>query len=170
MDRRDFFIGAAAMLPVAAAAQALTLRDRVLGAWRILDADTINVATGVKKPWMGRPRPYSGIIMYLPNGLMSVQIGAARPSARAGAGFDSISDEEALSYAETWYAYYGRFEVDEENSQVRHFIEGSLFAFETGLTLVRNLRLDDDVLTLRTVNLSNGPEGETFNELTWKRL
>lgn len=170
MYRRDFFIGAAAMLPVAASAQALTLRDRVLGAWRILDAETVNVTTGVKRPWLGRPRPYSGIIMYLSNGLMSVQIGAARPSARAGAGFGSLSDEETRSYAETWYAYYGRFEVDEEKSQVRHFIEGSLFAFETGVTLVRTLRLNDGVLTLRTVDLLKGPEGETFNELTWARI
>jgi hypothetical protein len=170
MDRRNFFIGAAAMLPVAASAQAPTLRDRVLGAWRILDAETVNVATGARGPWRDRPRPYSGIIMYLPNGLMSVQIGAARPNARAGATFDSLSDEEARSYFETWYAYYGRFEVDEEKSQVRHFVEGSLFAFETGVTLVRTLRLEDDVLTLRTVNLLNGPAGETFNELTWARL
>jgi Lipocalin-like domain len=170
MDRRDFFIGAAAMLPAAASAQTLTLRDRVLGAWRIIDAETVNVNTGVKKPWLGRPRPYSGIIMYLPNGLMSVQIGAARPAPRAGAGFGSLSDEDTRSYAETWYAYYGRFEIDEEKSQVRHFIEGSLFAFETGVTLVRTLRLDDGVLTLRTVDLLKGPEGETFNQLTWVRL
>jgi hypothetical protein len=158
------------MLPVAASAQAPTLRDRVLGAWRIIDAETVNVATGVKKPWLGRPRPYSGTIMYLANGLMSVQIGAARPAARAGAGFGSLTDEDVRSYAETWYAYFGRFEVDEEKSQVRHFIEGSLFAFETGTTLVRSLRLDDGVLTLRTLNLLKGQDGETFNQLTWTRV
>ncbi len=158
------------MLPVAASAQAPTLRDRVLGSWRIIDAETVNVTTGTKRPWLGRPRPYAGMIMYLPNGLMSVQIGAARPAARVGAGFGSLSAEETRSYAETWYAYYGRFEVDERKSQVRHFIEGSLFAFETGVTLVRNLRLDDGVLTLRTVDLLKGPEGETFNQLTWARL
>ena len=169
MDRRDFFIGAAALIPVAAAAQAPTLRDRVLGAWRIIDAETVNVTTGAKTPWLGRPRPYTGIIMYLPNGLMSVQIGAARPAPRAGAGFGSLSNDEMRSYAETWYAYYGRFEIDEERSQVRHFVEGSLFAFETGVTYVRTVSLNDGVLSLRTVDLLSGPEG-TYNQLTWARL
>lgn len=170
MDRRDFFVGAAAIIPLAASAQAQTLRDRVLGAWRIIDAETVNVTTGVKTPWLGRPRPYSGIIMYLPNGLMSVQIGAARGAPRTGAGFGALSDDETRSYAETWYAYYGRFEIDEEKSQVRHFVEGSLFAFETGATLVRTVSLNDGVLSLRTVDLLTLPEGQTYNQLTWARL
>ena len=106
MDRRNFIAGTAGLLPVAVAAQVQTLRDRVLGAWRILDAETVNVATGVTKPWRGRPRPYSGIIIYLPNGLMSVQIGAARSAARVGAGFDSLTDDEIRQNAQTWYAYY----------------------------------------------------------------
>lgn len=169
MDRRDLFVGAAAFIPLAAAAQAPTLRDRVLGAWRIIDAETVNVTTGVKTPWLGRPRPYSGIIMYLPNGLMSVQIGAARPTPRAGADFGSLSDDETRSYADTWYAYYGRFEIDEEKSQVRHFVEGSLYAFETGVTYVRTVSLNDGVLSLRTIDALSGPQG-TYNQLTWARL
>ena len=46
--------------------------------------------------------------------------------------------------------FYGRFEIDERQSQVRHFIEGSLFAFETGVTLARAVSFENDVLT-RTV-------------------
>jgi hypothetical protein len=53
---------------------------------------------------------------------------------------------------------------------VRHFIEGSLFAFETGITLVRAVSFENDVLTLRTVDLLTGPEGDTFNRLTCARL
>ena len=46
MDRRNFIAGTAGLLPVAVSAQVQTLRDRVLGAWRILDAETVNLATG----------------------------------------------------------------------------------------------------------------------------
>jgi hypothetical protein len=74
------------------------------------------------------------------------------------------------SYADTWYASYGRLEIDERQSQVRHLIEGSLFAFETGVTLVRAVSFENDVLTLRTVDLLKGPDGDTFNRLTWARL
>jgi hypothetical protein len=170
MIRREFLAGAAALMPVVASGQSSSLRERVLGAWRIRDAETVNVTTGKTRPWLGRPRPYSGIIVYLPSGFMSVQIGAARPPARAGAGFGTLSADEKIAYADTWYAYYGRFEIDERQSQVRHFIEGSLFAFETGATLVRALSLENDVLTLRTVDLLKGPDGDTFNRLTWTRL
>ena len=141
MKRRDFLGGAAALIPAVASGQSPLLRDRVLGAWRIRDAETVNVTSNKFEPWLGRPRPYSGMIAYLPNGLMSVQIGAARPPARTGAGFGALSADEKIAYADTWYAYYGRFEIDE-----RH------------------------VLTLRTVDLLKGPEGETFNRLTWTRL
>jgi hypothetical protein len=171
VDRRNFLAATAAtMVPNGATAQTKTLRERVLGAWRILDAETVNVKAGAVGPWLGRPRPYSGIIIYLPSGLMSVQIGAARPAPRAGTGFGTMSSDDIQGYAATWYAYYGRFEVDEAHYQVRHFVEESLFAFETGKTLVRSMHLENDVLTLRTVNLEKGPDGETFNRLTWRRI
>ena len=169
MHRREFIGGAGALLPLARSSQSGPLRDRILGAWRIRDAETVNVTTGASSPWLGRPRPYAGLIVYLPNGLMSVQIGAARPPARPGAGFGTLSQEERITYADTWYAYYGRFEVDEGQARVRHTIEGSLFAFETGKTLVRAVSLEDGILTLRTVDLLKGPSGDTFNRLTWVR-
>jgi Lipocalin-like domain len=170
MNRRDLLVGAAGVLPIVSHAQTSSLRERVLGAWRIIDAETVNVATGATQPWLGRPRPYTGIIVYLPNGFMSVQIGAARPPSRVGADFGVLSMEEKAGYADTWYAYFGRFEIDEDRSQVRHIVEGSLFAFETGRTLVRTVQFDNGVLTLRTVNLAKGPDGDTFNRLTWMRI
>src|SRR5262245_32044097 len=78
MKRRDFLAGAAGLMPVVASGQSSSLRSAVLGAWRIRDAETVNVRTGESKPWLGRPRPYSGMIVYLPNGFMSAPIGAAR--------------------------------------------------------------------------------------------
>jgi Lipocalin-like domain len=169
MYRRQFLAGTAALAPLLADAAAPTLRERLLGAWRIVDAETVNVKTGTSAPWLGRPRPYTGLIMYLATGYMSVQIGAARPAARDGLGFGELTGDELRAYAETWYGYYGRFEVDEAKAQVRHILEGSLFGFETGLTYVRDVRLDGDRLTLKTVDRVPGPDGDTFNRLVWKR-
>ena len=176
MDRR-MFIGTAAMLPAAAAlapspafAETASLREQILGAWRIIDAETVNVTTGATGPWLGRPRPYSGIIIYLPNGLMSVQIGAARQRARPDASLLNLSYEEKIKLLDTYYAYHGRFEVDEAASKVRHHVDHALFESETGSTLVRTVRLADGTLTLSTDNLLQGPNGATFNRLTWARV
>ena len=170
MDRRAFLAAAAALVPTAALAQSTSLRDQVLGAWRIRDAETVNVRTGASAPWLGRPRPYSGMIAYLPDGMMMVQIGAARAPTRADAGFNSLSNEEKIGFLDTYYAYFGRFEIDEAQSKVRHFVERSLFDFETGATLVRTISLSAGVLTLTTDNLLAAADGATFNRLTWTRL
>jgi hypothetical protein len=42
--------------------------------------------------------------------------------------------------------------------------------FIGGITLVRAVSFENDVLTLRTVDLLKGPDGDTFNRLSWARL
>ena len=101
MVRRQFLAGAAAFAPLVAVAAAPTLRERLLGAWRIVDAETVNVKSGASRPWLGRPRPYTGLIVYFANGYMSVQIGAARPASRDGLSFGELSRDEMRAYAET---------------------------------------------------------------------
>lgn len=175
MDRRTF-IGTAAMLPVAAVVPATapaerpSLREQMLGAWRIIDAETVNVTTGSVAPWLGRPRPYSGLIIYLANGLMSVQIGSVRKPVRTDASLLNLSDDEKIDLLDTYYAYHGRFEVDESVSKVRHYVDHALFESESGTTLVRTVRLAAGILTLSTDNLLHGPNGATFNRLTWSRI
>lgn len=169
MQRRAFLASTMAVLPAAELTAPAPLRDQILGAWKIKDAETVNVESGASKPWLGRPRPYSGILVYLPSGLMTVQISAAREPARADASFGKLSANEKIAYLDTYYGYYGRFEVDEAQSKVRHFIQSALFAFETGATLVRTFSLKDGVLTLKTDNLLASADGATFNRLTWTR-
>ena len=169
MQRRTFLAGTMAVLPAAELTASAPLRDQILGAWKIDDAETVNIETGASKPWLGRPRPSKGLLVSLPSGLMSVQISAARERASADAGFGKLSADEKIAYLDTYYGYYGRFEVDEAQSKVRHLIQGSLFAFETGATLVRTFSLKDGVLTLKTDNLQASADGATFNRLTWTR-
>src|SRR5882672_2523571 len=169
MQRRAFLAGTMEAIPAAATTASLTLKEQILGAWKINDAETVNVETGASQPWLGRPRPYSGMLVYLPNGLMTVQISAARERARADAGFGKLSADEKITYLDTYYGYYGHFEIDEAQSKVRHLVDGSLFAFETGVTLVRTFSLKDGILTLKTDNLLANADGATFNRLTWTR-
>ncbi len=171
MERRIFLTAAAGLVPLTALAAAkLTLRERVLGTWRIVDAETVDVETGASTPWGGKPRPYSGIIVYQPNGWMSVHIGAARQPLRADASLGSVSDSEKIGWFDTWYGYYGKFEIDEAQSKVRHYVEGSMIAYETGVTLTRSIKMDGGLLTLTTENRAATAAGATFNRLTWRKL
>lgn len=169
MERREL-LGASVLLSAAAAsptsmAKATTLRERMLGSWQLIEPVTIDKATGSRSVWDNRPGPYIGMIAYIPNGTMCVHIGSAR--ATTSKGWNDLSEVERLAAADTWYGYFGHFEVDESRQQVRHIVTGSLQPDEIGKTLVRNVRLQMDRITLTTVVAA---EAKTFNQLTWRRI
>lgn len=169
MDRRQV-LGGSLLVPAALAAgvaeaRATGLRQRLLGSWRLIEPVTVDKATGQTSLWNGRPGPYTGMIVYLANGMMSVHIGSARAATTTP--WESLTDAERCTAANTWYGYFGRYELDEAKSQVRHILTGSLQPDETGRTLVRNLKLDGNQLTITTVV---PPEAKTYNRLTWERI
>ena len=169
MDRRQVLAGSA-LLPAAFAARSLgaktsSLRDRLLGSWKLLEPVTIDKATGTRSVWDNRPGPYSGMIAYISNGTMCVHIGSAR--AVTTKGWEELSSAERLAAADTWYGYFGRFEVDEAKQQVRHFVTGSLQPDEIGRTLVRNVKIAGNLVTLTT---ETAPDAKSYNQLTWERI
>lgn len=104
--------------------EARGLRARLIGAWRLLDAVTVH-ANGRTEPWMGRPGPYTGVIIYSPVGMMSAQVASVRAPAKGRRRIDEMPVPDRLKYLGTYYAYFGRFEVDEVRSEVHHIIEAS---------------------------------------------
>jgi len=78
--------------------------------------------------------------------------------------------------AKPFFLYYaitlphGKFEIDEAQSKVRHYVEGSMIAYETGVTLTRSIKMDGGLLTLTTENRAATAAGATFNRLTWRKL
>ncbi len=125
------------------------LRERLLGAWRLLDAVTV-FANGTTGPWYDRPGPYAGLIIYTGADTMSVQIASARPPAHGPPALDAMAAAEQLQYLNSYYAYFGRFEVDEADSEVRHIVESSLDPTEVGLTYTQKVRLARSRLILTT--------------------
>lgn len=169
MDRRQVLAGSA-LLPAALAAAQLQakpmrLRERLLGSWKLLEPITIDKATGARSVWDNRPGPYSGMIAYIPNGTMCVHIGSARAASTKD--WDEMSAAERVAAADTWYGYFGRFEVDEAKQQVRHTVTGSLQPDEIGRILVRNVKLSGNIVTLTT---ETAPDAKSYNHLTWERI
>ncbi len=167
--RRTFLATSVALSgsKVLRAKERLGLRARLLGAWRLLDALTV-FSSGATGPWYDRPGPYTGLIIYGDSGAMSVQIASARPVAKSAPAFGDMAAAEQLIYLGTYYAYFGRFEVDEVKSEVRHLVESSLDPTERGVTYVQGTALARDRLTLTTQPWRVGKELR-HSRLTWAR-
>ncbi len=168
--RRSLLASAAALASpiVLDAEETAGLRAQLLGAWQLLDAVTVH-AGGLTEPWMGRPGPYRGLIIYSASGLMSAQVASDRAPAKGHRRIDEMTVADQLRYLATYYAYFGRFEVDEAQSEVHHIIEASLDPSETGTTYVRKVALVNDRMTLTTERRQVNNETR-YNRLVWARV
>jgi hypothetical protein len=99
---------------------------------------------------------------------MSAQIASRRGTAAPGSDLAAAPAQDRLGFLDSYYAYFGRFEVDEANSEIHHHITASLDPDETGLVYRRKVSLAGDRLTLTTMNDPNS-HGASFNRLTWER-
>ncbi len=143
------------------------LRARLLGAWQLINAVTV-YPSGSTGPWYQRPGPYTGLLIYSNANMMSVQIASARPPVRGHPEFMRMSESERVQYLDTYYAYFGSFEVDAATSEVRHRIESSLDPAEVGLTYTQKVSIATDRLTLTTQPWRVG-SAWWHSRLTWRR-
>jgi Lipocalin-like domain len=66
-------------------------------------------------------------------------------------------------------AYFGTYEVNEETGKVAHTLLGSIKPSNIGVTVSRNLHVNNDTLTIQLETTT--PEGEAITRtLTWKRI
>lgn len=144
------------------------LAAALLGAWQLVDAVTID-ADGKVGPWNGPAAPRTGVIMFTSAGLMAVQIAGARGRLAPGTDLATRPVAERLSFFDSYYAYFARFEVDAAQSLLRFHIIQSLDPSETGLTYVRGAALDGNHLTLTTKGDPDSKPG-SFNRLRWRRV
>ena len=169
ITRRSLIGAVVAVAPSIAAATDTRpgLREQLLRAWSLVEAVTIR-PNGETLPWLGRPGPHTGLIIYAPSGMMSVQIASPRPVAKAPPDIDDMPPAERLKYLGTYYGYFGRFELDNSKSEVHQIIENSLDPTEVGLVYVRKVALSGGRLTLTTEPRQIDGEAR-HNRLIWTR-
>lgn len=170
LKRRDV-LAAGIVLPMAthvASAKHPQPRVPLVGAWSLTDAMTVQ-KDGRTGPWSDLPRPYSGLIVYEPNGMMSVQIATARSALPESTDFTKLPAEQQLAYLQSYYAYYGRYEFDRVESVVTHFVLSSLDPTEIGGAFRRKVKLVGDVVTLTTIPRATSTSG-SHNVLSWRRV
>jgi hypothetical protein len=139
-----------------------TLRDQIVGAWRLESYTTRNANGQVRAP-LGPDA--DGFIIYTPDCYMSAQMMARSRPEYASDDWLQGAGEELRAAAAGYLAYSGPFSVDEEQRIVRHHIAVSLFPNWLGDVQVRRARLEGDILTLSP----EGQPGSEVHTIVWRR-
>jgi len=146
-----------------------SVREKLVGAWRLVSVETVKPNGEVIYPFYGK-HP-QGLIMYDQSGWMSVQIisdpAPAVPKVDSRQDFAAAPDKEKAAAAEGYYAYYGTWTVDASKATVTHHIHQSLMPGERGEEGVRHFVLEGDRLTLTAKTHEMGEEHE--RRLVWQR-
>ncbi|PYR48073.1 MAG: hypothetical protein DMF89_17155 [Acidobacteria bacterium] len=138
------------------------LKDRFVGAWKLVNIETRNAKGEVVPPNPpGRPTPV-GYIIYDSAGYVAVGI---MPSGRKKYAAAQPTPDEALAAMTGYAAYYGTFTINEGEGFVTHHLEGSLNP-GMGADQKRFFELSGNRLTLKP------PPGATGNQarITWERI
>lgn len=143
------------------------LTTNLTGTWRLVAVETLRPNGETITEWMGQ-QP-SGLIIYHPNGLMSVQIMRdPRPVFKSGTRLEATPEELKSAYL-GYYAYWGRYAINATDRMIVHSVEGSLWPEEVGITYKRYFMFDEARLVLTTAPYKRAGE-ERRNRLTWERV
>ena len=124
---------------------------QLVGRWKLVSIEAVRPNGEVVREWGPNP---TGYLSYDASGFVSVQFmrdpRAAKPSRE-------LTPDERREAFESYYAYYGRFEVDDKEGFVTHHIQGSLRPYEVGTDLKRFFKLSGDRLDLSTPRSNSRP-------------
>jgi hypothetical protein len=144
-----------------------SLRERLIGAWRLVSYVEKDVDTGKEnKPLGENPE---GIIMYTHDGYMSAQLGSPGRTNFSGGDMYRGKVEEYAAEGSTYIAYTGPFYIDEQKQSLKHEMQISLFPNWKGQQQARLVEVNDKVLHLSTdVPMKFGGGNKTAS-LFWER-
>ncbi|HMV86432.1 MAG TPA: lipocalin-like domain-containing protein [Blastocatellia bacterium] len=141
------------------------MKEQFVGTWRLVEYEYLR--SNGEQLWPFGQSPV-GVIIYTAEGFMSVQImDSERPAFVGGNRWSATLAEMAAAF-QSYLAYFGGYEVCDEEGCVIHHIEGSLFPEYTGSAQKRYFEFEGNRLTLRTPPLPAGKETIT-GRLVWER-
>ena len=132
-----------------------TLKDRIVGTWKIISWETVRPDGQVTNIWMG-PHP-TGLIIYQSNGYMAVQIMAdPRPTFAQLPSATPPSSDEFRNAFFGYYAYWGTYSIDAAGKSVIHNVQGSERPHEVGRKYERSALIEGTRIVLTTPTYKAG--------------
>ncbi len=140
-------------------------KEQFVGAWKLISSEFRRSDGEVSYP-LGKNAV--GLLIYDASGHVSAHL--MRPDRPAFASSDHLkgTPAEIKTAFEGYIAYYGTYEVNEEEDTVTHHVEGSAFPNWVGTALRRFFEFSGNRLTLSTPPMPMGGEQVT-GLLIWER-
>ena len=141
-------------------------KEKFVGTWKLVLYE-LNVSGGEVNYPFGLDAV--GWLVYDINGHMFVQVMCLDRATFASGDRLRGTLEETKSAFEGYLAYFGTYEVNEEQRTVTHHIEGSLFPNWVGTAQKRFFEFTDDQLTLKSPPILVDGKQQT-GRIIWKRV
>lgn len=143
----------------AAASTQSALRQQLIGSWRLVSIEVSGPAGPLTDPFYQAESV--GLIIYDESGWMSVQIAAPHrqgwPPANSRSAQQSARDPRLKAVAfDSYYAYFGTWDLDHAHSVVTHRVTASLIPAETGAIYSQTVAIDGSHMTLTSVEVIKG--------------
>ena len=140
--------------------------QKLVGSWRL---EKYAVSNKKNQPIFLWGKSPSGLLIYLDNGCMSVQVSNNDRPAFAINDLLAGTDEEIFQAFTGYTAYFGKYNFQEKNNCVFHYVQQSVFPNWNGVTHKRFVSLHDNQLILRTPPiLINGEPCDI--QIFWRRI
>jgi hypothetical protein len=146
-------------------------RQQLIGAWRLMRIEYSDSSGQTADPFY---QPNStGLIVYDSSGWMSVHISAPHrrafdvPASRSSSTTAQNAPLKAAAF-DTYYAYFGTWDLDEESSVVTHHVESSLIPAETGLRYAQKAAVEGNRLIFTVC--TNTRDGHSVRKKIWERV
>jgi hypothetical protein len=142
-------------------------RHDLAGAWRLVRIDYRGPRGALEDPFYHRGS--AGLLMYDRSGAMSVQIaGVDRPALEVPAARPAEGGAAAATTLDSYYAYYGTWDLDTVRATVTHHVTHALYATEDGSGYTQEVALIDGRLVM--TNRHREGDGEYVRTKTWERV
>ncbi len=148
------------------------MRQQLIGAWRLVSIEYSGLGGPIIDPFYQADS--TGIIVYDSSGWMSVHIVAPNrqawdvPASRLSSAALAQNVQLKAAAFDTYYAYFGTWDLDEATSVVVHHVKSSLIPAETGLNYSQKVTLEGGRLIFTTRNGNKGEEA--VRRKVWERI
>ena len=152
-----------ALLSDSAAGQEKSLREQLVGTWKIVSVDNTRPDGTIKQIFGPHPK---GIAVFDARGNTSIILMRSDRPRYAADNRDLGTPEEFKATVQGTHAYFGTYSVIEREKTLVFHVEGNTFPNQEGIDTKRFISIDGDEFRWITPNPSVGGKSEAV----WKRV